>query len=95
MKFLYPTCVYRGKFAIVKKCTEKSSSNQFAAKVLKKRRRGKSCREDILVEIDIMRQANEAREHQRIIKLHEVFESRSEFHIILELYVRFVLSARL
>lgn len=57
----------------------------YAAKVLKKRRRGKSCREEILVEIDIMRQANEAREHARIIKLHEVFESSSEFHIILEL----------
>lgn len=76
---------HRGKFAIVKKCTEKCSGTQFAAKVLKKRRRGKSCREDILVEIDIMRQANEAREHPRIIKLHEVFESSSEFYIILEL----------
>lgn len=69
----------------MKKCTEKSTGNQFAAKVLKKRRRGKSCRDDILVEIDIMRQANEAKEHLRIIKLHEVFESSSEFYIILEL----------
>ena len=69
----------------MKKCTEKSSGDQFAAKVLKKRRRGKSCREDILVEIDIMRQANAAKEHARIIRLHEVFESKSEFYIILEL----------
>ena len=75
----------RGKFAIVKRCTEKSTGQQFAAKVLKKRRRGKSCREDILMEIDIMRQAME---HQRIIKLHEVFESSTEFHIIIELWVR-------
>lgn len=79
------TSFCRGKFAIVKKCMEKSTGSQFAAKVLKKRRRGKSCREEILVEIDIMRQANEAREHPRIIRLHEVFESTSEFHIILEL----------
>lgn len=69
----------------MKKCTEKSSGEQFAAKVLKKRRRGKSCRDEILVEIDIMRQANEAREHPRIIRLHEVFESMHEFFIILEL----------
>jgi len=69
----------------VKKCTEKSTGEPFAVKVLKKRRRGKSCRDDILLEIDIMRQANEAREHLRIIRLHEVFESSSEFHIILEL----------
>lgn len=69
----------------MKKCTDKSSGEQYAAKVLKKHRRGKSCRGDILVEIDIMRQANEAREHPRIIRLREVFESSKEFHIILEL----------
>ena len=72
----------RGKFAIVKRCTEKSTGQQFAAKVLRKRRRGKSCREEILVEIDIMRQGMD---HQRIIKLHEVFESSHEFHLIIEL----------
>ena len=32
-----------------------------------------------------MRQANEARDHPRIIRIHEVFESSSEFYIILEL----------
>ena len=39
-------------------------------------------REDILVEIDIMRQGMD---HNRIIKLYEVFESSAEFHIIIEL----------
>ena len=78
-------CTCRGKFAIVKRCTDKRSGEQYASKVLKKRRRGKCCREDILKEIDIMRQANEAADHPRIIRLKEVFESTSEFHIILEL----------
>lgn len=79
------TQTYSGKFAIVKRCTHKISGEQFAAKVLKKRRRGKSCRNEILQEIDIMRQANEAMDHLRIIKLKEVFESAAEFQIILEL----------
>ena len=74
--------ICRGKFAIVKRCTCKETGQQFASKVLKKRRRGKSCRDDILVEIDIMRQGMD---HNRIVKLHEVFESTSEFHIIIEL----------
>lgn len=72
----------RGKFAIVKKCTEKKTGAQYAAKILKKRRRGKSVREDILMEIDIMRQGMD---HPRIIKLYEVFETQSEFYIIIEL----------
>ena len=59
----------RGKFAIVKRCTEKATGTQYAAKILKKRRRGKSVREDILVEIDIMRQGMD---HNRIIKLYEI-----------------------
>ena len=78
----YHTLQNRGKFAIVKRCTEKSTGTQYAAKILKKRRRGKSVREDILVEIDIMRQGMD---HNRIIKLYEVFESSNEFHIIIEL----------
>ena len=69
----------------MKRCTDKSTGEQYASKVLKKRRRGKACREDILREIDIMRQANEAADHPRIIRLKEVYESTSEFHIILEL----------
>ncbi len=72
----------RGKFAIVKRCTEKCSGKSFACKVLKKRRRGKSCRDEILVEIDIMRQAMD---HGQIVKLHEVFESSHEIFIIIEL----------
>ena len=84
MRLFFTVWVYfcRGKYAIVKRCTSKQTGEQFAAKVLKKRRRGKSCREEILVEIDIMRQGMD---HARIVKLHEVYEGVSEFHIIIEL----------
>ncbi len=77
--------IHRGKFAIVKRCTEKATGTQFADKVLKKRRHGRSVRNDVLVEIDIMIQANGNGKHPRIIKIYEVFESSHEFHIILEL----------
>ncbi len=73
---------HRGRFAIVKLCTEKSTGNQYAAKYLRKRRGGKSCRDDIIVEIDIMRQAMG---HHRIVTIHEVFESQREMIIIIEL----------
>ena len=66
----------------MKRCTSKSTRQQFAVKVLKKRRGGRSVRNDILVEIDIMRQAME---HQRIVKLSEVFEGSKEFYIVIEL----------
>lgn len=87
--YLFISWIYqilcRGKFAIVKRCTEKSTGTQFADKVLKKRRHGRSVRNDVLVEIDIMRQSNGNGKHPRIIKIYEVFESSHEFHIILEL----------
>lgn len=72
----------RGKFAIVKRCKDKRSGRSFAAKFLRKRRGGRACRDAIVVEIDIMRQALG---HHRIVTLHEVFESTREMIIILEL----------
>ena len=74
------TC--RGKFAVVKKCTEKSTGKFYAAKYLKKRRRAGNCREDAMKEIDIMRQA---KAQPYIIQMHEVFETQREMIIILEL----------
>ena len=72
----------RGKFAIVKRCKDKRTGRSYAAKFLRKRRGGRACRDAILVEVDIMRQALG---HQRIVTLHEVFESTREMIIILEL----------
>jgi serine/threonine kinase 17 len=66
----------------VRKYTEKSSGKCYAAKYLRKRRRGCDCREDILKEIDIMRTG---KDQQRIIQVKEVFEAQREIIIILEL----------
>lgn len=66
----------------MKRCTSRSTGQQCAVKVLKKRRGGKSVRNDILVEIDIMRQGMD---HPRIVKLYEVFEGTREFYIVIEL----------
>lgn len=62
--------------------TEKESGQQYAAKFLRKRRGGKACRDDIMVEVDIMRQSMN---HHRIIKVLEVFETTREMIIIIEL----------
>ena len=66
----------------MRKCTEKATGQHFAAKYLRKRRGGKSCRADIMMEVDIVRQCMD---HHRIVKLHEVFESTREMIIVLEL----------
>ncbi|XP_023605226.1 death-associated protein kinase 2-like, partial [Myotis lucifugus] len=76
-----------GQFAIVKKCREKSTGLEYAAKFIKKRqsrasRRG-VCREDIEREVSILRQVL----HPNIITLHDVFENRTDVVLILELLI--------
>ncbi|KAJ8248747.1 hypothetical protein GJAV_G00227300 [Gymnothorax javanicus] len=74
-----------GQFAIVKRCREKSSGLEFAAKFIKKRqsrasRRGVR-REEIEREVDILQQI----QHANIVTLHDVFENRSDVVLVLEL----------
>nr|XP_036860057.1 death-associated protein kinase 2 isoform X1 [Manis javanica] len=74
-----------GQFAIVKKCQEKSTGTEYAAKFIKKRqspasRRGVS-REEIEREVSILRQVL----HPNVITLHDVFENRTDVVLILEL----------
>ncbi|XP_008058906.1 death-associated protein kinase 2 isoform X1 [Carlito syrichta] len=74
-----------GQFAIVKKCREKSTGLEYAAKFIKKRqnrasRRGVS-REEIEREVSILRQVL----HPNIITLHDVYENRTDVVLILEL----------
>lgn len=74
-----------GQFAIVKKCREKSTGLEYAAKFIKKRqsqasRRG-VCREEIQREVSILRQVL----HPNVITLHDVFENRTDVVLILEL----------
>ncbi len=77
-----------GQFAIVKRCTEKSTGVEYAAKFIKKRqnrasRRGVR-REEIEREVDILQEL----QHPNIITLHDVYENRTDVVLILELWVR-------
>ncbi|XP_019613423.1 PREDICTED: serine/threonine-protein kinase 17A-like [Branchiostoma belcheri] len=71
----------RGKFAVVKKCRRKSSGQEYAAKFIRKRKKGKDCRETILHEIRILEMSAE---HCRLIDLFEVFETHNEMILVLE-----------
>ncbi|XP_041034471.1 death-associated protein kinase 2 isoform X1 [Carcharodon carcharias] len=74
-----------GQFAIVKKCCERSTGIQYAAKFIKKRqvrasRRGVR-REEIEREVNILQQI----QHSNIITLHDVYENKTDVVLILEL----------
>ncbi|NXA10757.1 DAPK3 kinase, partial [Sapayoa aenigma] len=74
-----------GQFAIVKKCRERSTGVEYAAKFIKKRqsrasRRGVS-REEIEREVTILQQIL----HANIVKLHDVYENKTDVVLILEL----------
>jgi death-associated protein kinase len=75
-----------GQFAIVRKCKEKSTSMQYAAKYVIKRRPNSSSRkgllrEKILQEVEIL----DDLKHNNIISLHDVFETKTEMILIIEL----------
>lgn len=87
MSFLSSFVICSGQFAIVKRCIEKSTGVEYAAKFIKKRqsrasRRGVR-REEIEREVDILQQL----QHPNIISLHDVYENRTDVVLILELWV--------
>lgn len=71
----------RGKFAVVKKCVELLTGKEYAAKFLRKRRKGEDCRSDIINEIAILEMA---RFSPYVVDLHEVFETNSEIILVME-----------
>ncbi|KAE8574669.1 hypothetical protein XENTR_v10003526 [Xenopus tropicalis] len=71
----------RGKFAVVRKCVELSSGKEYAAKFLRKRRKGEDCRSDIINEIAILEMA---RLSPYVVDLHEVYETNSEIVLVME-----------
>lgn len=79
--FFLPVCVPRGKFAVVKKCVEKATGKQYAAKFLRKRRKGMDCRMDVLNEIAVLELA---KANPYVVELHEVYETSSEIILVLE-----------
>ena len=85
--FLCFVSVCSGQFAIVKRCTEKSTGTEYAAKFIKKRqsrasRRGVR-REEIEREVTILQEL----QHANIVSLHDVYENRTDVVLILELWV--------
>uniref|UniRef100_A0A9J8AZR4 non-specific serine/threonine protein kinase n=1 Tax=Cyprinus carpio carpio TaxID=630221 RepID=A0A9J8AZR4_CYPCA len=72
-------------FAIVRKCKEKSTGTEYAAKFIKKRRLSSSrrgvSREEIEREVNILREI----QHSNIITLHDIFENKTDVILILEL----------
>ncbi|XP_069490538.1 serine/threonine-protein kinase 17A-like [Ambystoma mexicanum] len=71
----------RGKFAVVKKCVDKSTGKEYAAKFLRKRRKGEDCRLDIINEIAILEIAKFS---PHVVDLREVYETGNEMILVLE-----------
>ncbi|XP_044287821.1 serine/threonine-protein kinase 17B [Varanus komodoensis] len=71
----------RGKFAVVRKCIAKLTGQEYAAKFLKKRRRGQDCKAEILHEIAILELTKLS---PRVVNLHEVYETTNEIILVLE-----------
>ncbi|KAG5847977.1 hypothetical protein ANANG_G00131990 [Anguilla anguilla] len=74
-----------GQFAIVRRCRERASGKEYAAKFIKKRRAASSrrgvSREEIEREVSILRHVR----HPNIVTLHAVHESPSDVVLVLEL----------
>ncbi|XP_044032440.1 serine/threonine-protein kinase 17A [Siniperca chuatsi] len=71
----------RGKFAVVRKCVEKCTGHEYAAKFMRKRRKGQDCRMEIIHEIAVLELATAS---PRVVNLHQVYEMASEMVLVLE-----------
>ena len=67
---------------MVKRCVDRSTGVDYAAKFLHKRRRGRDCRHEALHEVHMLLMT---KSHPRIVDLVEVFETRHDFIIVTEL----------
>nr|XP_023855859.1 serine/threonine-protein kinase 17A [Salvelinus alpinus] len=71
----------RGKFAVVRKCVEKCTGQEYAAKFMRKRRKGQDCRLEIIHEVAVLELATAS---QRVVNLHQVYEMASEMVLVLQ-----------
>ncbi|KAJ3643024.1 hypothetical protein Zmor_025762 [Zophobas morio] len=71
-----------GKYATVCRAVHKKSGVQYAAKFVKKRRRNQDQMKEIIHEIAVLMQCSST---DRVIRLHEVYESATEMVLVLEL----------
>lgn len=72
---------FRGKFAVVKRCVEKATGKVFAAKFIKKRRRGRDCRAEVVHEIAVL---ESAKNNPRVVNLYAVYETDHDLVLMLE-----------
>ena len=79
---LHYVSLHRGKFAVVKECRHKQKDSWYAAKVIRKRRKGVDCRSEILQEVSMLRITLS---HPHFVDIIEVYETTSEMIIITEL----------
>ncbi|CAH1798050.1 unnamed protein product [Owenia fusiformis] len=74
-----------GQFAVVKKCKHLKTNDEFAAKIIKKKRAMASRlgvkMEDIKKEIVILQEMD----HENVIRIYEVFENKTHVILVLEL----------
>ncbi|KAK6299780.1 hypothetical protein J4Q44_G00298130 [Coregonus suidteri] len=71
----------RGKFAVVRKCVEKCTGREYAAKFMRKRRKGQDCRLEIIHEVAVLELATAS---QRVVNLHQVYEMAAEMVLVLQ-----------
>ncbi|NWI69155.1 ST17B kinase, partial [Todus mexicanus] len=71
----------RGRCAVVRKCIAKSTGQAYAAKFLKRRRRGQDCKGEILHEIAVLELM---KSNPHIVNLHEVYETANEIILVSE-----------
>ncbi|MEQ2212211.1 hypothetical protein XENOCAPTIV_027524, partial [Xenoophorus captivus] len=72
---------HRGKFAVVKRCVEKTTGKVFAAKFLRKRRRGRDCRAEVIHEMAVLEMA---RNNPRVVNLYGAHETDHDVVLVLE-----------
>jgi len=83
---VYTDCC-SGQFAVVRRCRHKLTGGQFAAKSIRKRRSSSSRRgahlDDIRREVSLLTEL----EHDNVVRLYEVYETKNDVTVILELCV--------
>jgi serine/threonine kinase 17 len=78
-KFVF---ICRGNFGTVRRATHKETGIKYAAKFLRRRRRAACWAKQIQHEIAVLMLSADSKQ---IVKLHAVYETRSEFVLILEM----------
>jgi serine/threonine protein kinase len=72
----------RGNFGIVKRCTKKSTKEEFAVKEIPQSKiKDAVDRENVMQEVEIMKQL----EHPNFVKMYDLYESKKKVYMVLEL----------